>query len=119
MSARRGHGDAVRTGRDGERGRSWRVTLPRGAEPPYRVFVNAVQQREGKDYAIEGDQLVFSKALEKERVGVGRWTAMFFGLWGYYGKNDSVDVHYHLGGKQLVATSLDIIPPAGDTPDQR
>ena len=25
---------------------------------------------------------------------MGRWTAMFFGLFGSYGKNDSVDVQY-------------------------
>ncbi len=36
---------------------------------------------------------------------------MFLGLWGSYGKNDAVDVHYHLHGKQLVATNLDIMGP--------
>lgn len=118
MSERRGRHDATPTGGAAARGRGWRVALPHGAEPPYRVFVNAVQQREGTDYEVDGDELVFSEPLEKERVGVGRWTAMFFGLWGYYGKNDSVDVHYHLGGKQLVATSLDIIPPAQAPADQ-
>ncbi len=91
--------------------RRWRVALPRGAEPPYRVFVNGVPQREGTDYELAGDELLFSKPLEKERIGMGRWTAMFLGLWGSYGKNDSVDVHYHLGGQQVVATGLDITPP--------
>ncbi len=89
----------------------WRVPLPRGAEPPYRVFVNGVPQREGADYAIAGRELRFSKPLEKERIGAGRWTAMFFGLWGSYGKNDSVDVQYRLGGSEMVATGLDILPP--------
>ncbi len=95
--------------------RRWRVPLPRGAEPPYRVFVNAVEQRQGEDYRVEDDVLVFERPLEKERIGVGRWTAMFLGLWGSYGKNDAVDVHYHLHGKQLVATNLDIVGP-GDQP---
>jgi hypothetical protein len=36
---------------------------------------------------------------------------MFFGLWGSYGKNDSVDVHFRSGGREVVATGLDIIPP--------
>ena len=89
----------------------WRVPLPRGAEPPYRVFVNGVPQQEGRDYELADDELRFTRPLEKERIGVGRWTAMFFGLFGTYGKNDSVDVHYHLHGRQLVATRLDIVPP--------
>jgi hypothetical protein len=89
----------------------WRVPLPRGAEPPYRVFVNGVPQREGADYEVAGRELRFSKPLEKERIGAGRWTAMFLGLWGSYGKNDSVDVQYRLAGREMVATGLDIRPP--------
>ena|SRR5215211_2377173 len=91
--------------------RRWRVPLPRGAEPPFQVFVNGVPQRQGADYEQVGRELHFSKPLEKERIGVGRWTAIFFGLWGYYGKNDSVDVRYRLGGRETVATGLEIIPP--------
>ena len=63
-------------------GQRWRVPLPRGAEPPYRVFVNGVPQQEGTDYEVAGGELRFSKPLEKERLGVGRWTAMFLGLFG-------------------------------------
>lgn len=92
----------------------WRVPLPRGAEPPYRVFVNGVPQREGEDYAVSGDELVFAKPLEKERIGAARWTAMFFGLFGSYGKNDSVDVQYRLGAREVVATGLDIVGPEDD-----
>jgi hypothetical protein len=89
----------------------WRVKLPRGAEPPYRVFVNGVPQREGDDYEIKAGHLLFGKPLEKEKLGAGRWTAMFFGLFGSYGKNDSVDVQYRLAGRETVATGLDILPP--------
>jgi hypothetical protein len=84
----------------------WRVPLPRGAEPPFRVFVNGVPQEEGKDYEVRGRELLFEKPLEKERIGVGRWTAIFLGLWGSYGKNDSVDVQYRLGGGEAHATGL-------------
>jgi hypothetical protein len=91
--------------------RTWRVRLPRGAEPPYRVFVNGVPQREGADYQLRGRELHFSRPLEKERIGIGRWTAMFLGLFGSYGRNDSVDVQYRLGGRETVATGLDILPP--------
>jgi hypothetical protein len=91
----------------------WRVPLPRGAEPPYRVFVNGVPQREGEDYDVVGGELHFANPLEKERLGMGRWTAMFFGLFGSYGKNDQVDVQYQLSGRTAHATGLEIIPPDG------
>jgi hypothetical protein len=92
-------------------GQRWRVPLPRGAEPPYRVFLNGVPQTERTDYEIVGHELHFAKPLEKERLGVGRWTAMFLGLFGSYGKNDSVDVQYRLSGRDVSATGLEIIPP--------
>jgi hypothetical protein len=91
----------------------WRVRLPRGAEPPYRVFVNGVPQREGHDYKVAGRELHFFRPLEKERLGVARWAAIFLGLFGSYGKNDSVDVQYRLAGREVSATGLDIIPPDG------
>ena len=89
----------------------WRVPLPPGAEPPIRVFVNGVPQEAGKDYELVRGELVFNRPLEKERLSKRRWTAIFFGLWGYYGKNDSVDVQYRRGGRELIATGLEIIPP--------
>jgi hypothetical protein len=88
-----------------------RVRLPRGAEPPYRVFVNGVPQQEGKDYKVVGDELLFTARLEKERLGLGRWTAIFLGLFGSYGKNDQVDVQYRLGSRTAHATGLDIEQP--------
>ena len=75
----------------------WRVPLPDGAQPPFRVFVNGVAQQPGQDYEVVANQLVFDRPLEKERLSKGKWAAIFFGLWGYYGKNDSVDVHYRVG----------------------
>jgi hypothetical protein len=89
----------------------WRVPLPPGAEPPYRVFVNGVPQREGTDYTVVGHELHFSKPLEKERIGIARWTAIFLGLFGSYGKDDSVDVQYRLGGRDAHSTGLEILPP--------
>jgi hypothetical protein len=94
----------------------WRVPLPRGAERPYRVFVNGVPQTEGTDYAVEGHELVFYRPLQKEgRLGFWRWLAMFLAIAGTYRKNDSVDVQYQLGGQTRVATALDIVPP-GEPP---
>ena len=93
----------------------WRVPLPRGAEPPYRVFVNGVPQEPGRDYDVVGGELHFRRPLEKERLGAGRWTAMFFGLFGSYGKNDQVDVQYRLAGREVHSTGLDILPPASSS----
>jgi hypothetical protein len=90
----------------------WRVPLPRGAEPPYRVFVNGVPQQEGRDFTVEGRALAFDRPLAKEgRLGFWRWLLMFLSIAGTYRKNDSVDVHYMLGGEQRVAVGLDIVPP--------
>lgn len=98
--------------------RRWTVPLPRGAEPPYRVFVNGVPQTEGADYELDGHTLVFRKHLEKEgKLGIGRWTAIFLGLFGTYRKNDSVDVQYMHAGRERLAVGLDIVPPGeGDAP---
>jgi hypothetical protein len=90
----------------------WRVPLPRGADPPFHVFVNGVPQQEGRDYEVSNGELHFFRPLEKERLGLGRWTAIFFGLFGSYGKNDSVDVQYTRAGHDAFATALDIVPPS-------
>ena len=88
------------------------MPLPEGAEPPIRVFVNGVPQEEGRDYELAGGELLFDRPLEKERLSKAKWSAIFFGLWGYYGKNDSVDVQYRRHGRDVAATGLEIIPPA-------
>jgi hypothetical protein len=93
------------------RGRRWTVPLPRGAEPPYRVFVNGVPQREGVDYRLRGRALEFDRPLQKEgRLGFWRWLSMFLSIAGTYRKNDSVDLQYTAGGRERVATGLEIIP---------
>lgn len=98
-------------------GPEWRVALPPGAEPPLRVFVNGVAQEEGRDFEIEGRDLVFGKPLEKERLNFWRWTAIFLALFGTYNKNDSVDVQYELGGRSTVATGLEITGPGSPPAD--
>jgi hypothetical protein len=87
------------------------VKMPRGAEPPYDVFVNGVEQKPGEDYVVEGDRLVFTRMLEKEgKLGFWRWLSMALSIAGSYGRNDSVDLHYTLGGRRQVAVGLDIEP---------
>lgn len=85
-----------------------RVPLPEGARAPLRVFVNGVRQEEGRDFTIGDGELVFTRELAKERLGFWRWTAMFFALFGSYGRNDTVDVHYKVDGRDRVAAGLQI-----------
>ena len=83
--------------------------MPRGAEPPYDVFVNGVEQQQGRDYTVAGDWLIFSKELVKEgKLGFWRWLSMALSIAGSYGRNDSVDVHYSMGGRRQVSVGLDI-----------
>ncbi len=85
------------------------VTLPHGAEPPFAVFINGVEQRPGTDYTVEDGRIVFPKHLEKEgKLGFWRWLSMALSIAGSYGRDDSVDVHYNLHGKRQVAVGLDI-----------
>jgi len=86
-----------------------RVRLPGGAERPIHVFVNGLQQAEGSDYTIHGREIVFSRPLVKEKVSSGRWLAMTLGLFGSYGKNEAVDVHFRRGGKTEVISNAEIV----------
>jgi hypothetical protein len=85
-----------------------RVRLPRGAERPIQVFVNGLEQKEGADYSIHGSEIVFSRPLVKERVSRGRWLAMALGLFGSYGRNETVDVHFRRGGTTQVLSDAKI-----------
>jgi hypothetical protein len=87
-----------------------RVRLPRGAEPPIRVYINGVEQQQGGDYELRDGEIVFTRQIIKERVGVGRWMAMYLGLFGTYRKHETIDVEYRLGGKVQLASDVDVLP---------
>ncbi len=87
-----------------------RIKLPAGAEAPYTVFVNGVEQREGADYNMRAGEIVFTRQLVKERVGTGRWLAMYLGLFGTYRKNETVDLQFYRGGKVELRSDLPIAP---------
>jgi hypothetical protein len=86
-----------------------RVRLPNGAERPISVFINGAEQAEGPDYSIRGREIVFSRPLVKEKVSRSRWLAMSLGLFGSYGKNEAVDVHFRRGGKTQVISDAEIL----------
>jgi hypothetical protein len=86
-----------------------RVRLPNGAGRPIQVFINGREQREGTDYAVHGREIAVSRPLVKEKVSRARWMAMVLGLFGSYGKNEAVDVHFRYGGKTEVITDAKIL----------
>jgi hypothetical protein len=53
---------------------------------------------------------VFTRQLIKEKVGTGRWLAMYLGLFGTYRKNETVDLQFHRGGKVELRSDLPIVP---------
>lgn len=87
------------------------MPLPRGAGPPYEVYLNGVLQSEGSDYRLLGGELVFSRPIYKEqRVGFWRWLAMWAGLFGSYGRNETVDVQFRRDGRTELASDLKVLP---------
>ena len=94
-----------------------RVKLPAGAEAPYAVFVNGVEQREGEDYDVRAGEIVFGRPIVKEKVGTGRWLAMYLGLFGTYRKNETIDLQFSRGGKVELRSDLPVVPYAeGESP---
>ena len=88
-----------------------RVRLPRGARAPIVVFVNGVAQAEGRDYETRAGEIVFKRQILKEdKVGFGRWAAMYLGLFGTYRKHETVDIQFQREGKTELASDLAIVP---------
>jgi len=85
-----------------------RVRLPAGAGPPFTVYVNGVEQSEGGDYAVRAGEVVFTREIVKEKVGTGRWLAMYLGLFGTYRKNETIDLEFVRGGKTELISDLPV-----------
>jgi hypothetical protein len=85
-----------------------RVKLPKGAEAPYAVFINGVEQREGVDYRLSAGEIVFNRQIVKEKVGTGRWLAMYLGLFGTYRKNETIDLQFTRNGRVELVSDLPV-----------
>jgi hypothetical protein len=83
-----------------------RVKLPAGAEAPYVVFINGVEQSEGSDYEVRAGEIVFTRQIVKEKVGTGRWLAMYLGLFGTYRKDETIDLQFQRKGKTELLSDL-------------
>jgi hypothetical protein len=88
-----------------------RVALPNGAQPPYTVFINGIEQDPGS-YRIEDGEIDFGRPIVKEKVGASRWLAMYLGLWGTYRKNETIDLQFTRNGKLELRSDLPVIPYA-------
>lgn len=87
-----------------------RVRLPGNAKPPFTVFINGIQQSEGSDYRVAGNEVVFSRQIIKEKMDMSRWLAMYLGLWGTYRKNETVDIQFIRDGKTDLVSDLAVLP---------
>jgi hypothetical protein len=89
------------------------VDLPDSVGDSFDVFVNGVQQVQGRDFDRVGRSLVFERELRQEgRLGFWRWLSIFLGIAGTYRRNDTVDVVYTVNGRRVVATLAVRQPPA-------
>jgi hypothetical protein len=86
-----------------------RVKLPAGAQPPFAVFINGIEQDPGS-YRVEGGEIDFGRPIVKEKVGASRWLAMYLGLWGTYRKNETIDLQFTKSGKVELRSDLSVIP---------
>jgi hypothetical protein len=89
----------------------WRVELPPQSKRPFTVYINGVEQTEGRDFHVQDRQLLFSRPLKKAGpLSAWNW---FLGAWGIgtYKANDEVDVLWDEGGVPRVAHALEIKAP--------
>ena len=85
-----------------------RVHLPRGASEPMVVYINGIAQTAGEDYRVEGEEIVFSRDIVKEEIGISRWLAMYLGVFGTYRKDETIDVQFSRDGRTELASGLEI-----------
>jgi hypothetical protein len=87
-----------------------RVKLPAGARAPFVVYINGIEQSEGDDYTVAAGEIVFTRQIVKEKVGTGRWLAMYLGLFGTYRKDETIDLQFQRGGKTELVSDLAVEP---------
>ena len=53
---------------------------------------------------------MFTRPIVKEKVGTGRWLAMYLGLFGTYRKDETVDLQFSRDGKVQLLSDLPVVP---------
>lgn len=90
--------------------REWRVPLPEGVRTPFEVYINGIRQELGTDYRVSDRELVFTRELVSQKLGLRAWLLGFWGI-GTYKRNDEVDVRYEVNGQPMLAHALEIKAP--------
>lgn len=72
------------------------------------MYINGVAQMEGDDYNLEGREIVFTRDIIKEEIGMTRWLAMFLGFFGTYRKDETIDIQYQRAGRTELASGLEV-----------
>ena len=84
-----------------------RIELPGHVPATCEVYINGVRQERGRDYELEGRNVVFPRPLAQEgKLGFWRWASMWLGIAGSYRKHETVDLVYALDGARQVETGL-------------
>jgi hypothetical protein len=85
-----------------------RVRLPLDISSPFEVFINGVEQEQGRDYTVENGQLVFTQKLIPPRKDNARslFRTLFYGR---YSPEHVVDVAYQANGRHRVESGLEIL----------
>lgn len=87
------------------------LRLPAEARPPFDVYVNGVVQVEGTDYEHRDGAIHFTKQLDAGRPeGLWQKLVMSTAGVGYYGRGDSIDVHFHRDGGTSVLSAKRVEP---------
>lgn len=86
-----------------------RVVIPGGAKPPIIVFVNGIAQTEGTDYTLRGNEVNFTRDIIKESKSGKKKMVMMLGLFGFYHKNETIDIQYQLDGRTQLASDLPVL----------
>ena len=83
------------------------VTLPASVDEDYEIYVNGLRQQPDVDFYTDGRQVVFARALHKDRISGWRW---FLGAWGVgtYRQDDTVDIRFELDRNPYLAHDLPI-----------
>ena len=88
-----------------------RVKLPAGAEPPFTVFINGIEQSEGADYEVarRRDRLQPRRSSRRRSAPAAGWRCTW-GSFGTYRKDETVDLQFSRGGKIELVSDLPSCP---------
>jgi hypothetical protein len=59
---------------------------------------------------VRAGEIVFTRQIIKEKVGTGRWLAMYLGLFGTYRKDETIDLQFQREGKTELLSDLAVTP---------